>query len=197
MQHPNGGEVLIAGGSTQISWSIPDGWHVGSASLLYSADGGQSWNVIAEGLTGTSYTWQIPPDLTQEAKIRVQVFDGDGLMGSDSSDQVFSIDDSVTNAEGRRPTKFTLASAGANPIVGGNALIQLALPQDGVVTVGIYDVRGRLVRNLVSNQAMPAGRHNLEWDRRNRSGVPVSTGIYFVRAQTGREHLKMRVTILR
>jgi hypothetical protein len=197
MQHPNGGEVLMAGGMAEIAWSNPTGWTVSSASLLYSADGGQTWNVIAEGITGTTYSWQIPTELTQEAKVRVQLFDSEGLMGFDSSDQVFSIDDSVTNTDNRRPTRFTLASAGKNPIVGGTALIQLALPQDAVVTVGIYDVRGRLVRDLVSNQAMPAGRHNLEWDRRNRLGVPVSTGIYFVRANTGREHVRLRVTILR
>jgi hypothetical protein len=198
MMHPNGGEVLLAGGTMEISWSNPDGWDVTSASLTWSSDGGQSWNLIAEGITGTTYTWQIPVDVTTEALIRVHVYDAVGMLGFDSTDEVFSIGESVTDTGDKLPTEYTLSSVSGNPVVGSQAVIQLALPKDGTVTVRIYDVRGALVRELISNQPMPAGRHNVVWDRTNRSGVPVSSGIYFVRARAaGGEDLKMRVTVLR
>ena len=197
MQQPNGGEVLIAGGTMDVTWVNPNGWNVTSASLIWSADGGQTWNVIAEGVTGTSYTWQIPTNVTAEALIRVHLYDDNGMMGFDSSDTVFSIEDGVTAADDRRPTRYTLSSMSGNPIVGNTAVIQLALPKDGMVNMRVYDVRGTLVRELLSNQPMPAGLHNVEWDRRSRSGVPVSAGIYFVRARTGGEELKMRITVLR
>jgi len=189
--------VLIAGGTVNITWENPTGWIVTSASLTWSPDGGDTWNIIAEGLQTTSYTWQVPANVTEQAMIQVQIYDSKGMLGFDSSDEVFSIDDSVTNADGQLPTQYTISSMSGNPVVGSNAVIQLALPKDELVNVNIYDVRGRLVRDLVKNQLLPAGRHNVIWDRRNRNGVEVGTGIYFMRARTGREVLKMRITVLR
>jgi len=197
MLHPNGGEVLIAGGTMDITWINPDGWEVSSATLTWSPDGGQTWNLIAENITGTSYTWQIPVEITAEALVQVYIYDALGMMGFDSSDEVFGIGENVTDTGDRLPTKYAVTSVSGNPIVNGNAVIELALPRDGNVNVRIYDVRGALVRELASNQPMPAGRHHIVWDRTNRSGVQVGSGIYFVRAQTGDQDLKMRVTVLR
>jgi hypothetical protein len=52
--------------------------------------------------------------------------------------------------------------------------------QGAHVTLAIYDVTGRLVRELV-NEPTPAGEHLARWDGRSSSGRPVSSGIYFYR----------------
>jgi flagellar hook assembly protein FlgD len=71
------------------------------------------------------------------------------------------------------------------------------MPQAGPVDVKVYDVRGALVRELVVSKVMPAGRHAIEWDNRNRSGDPVRSGIYFIRAEAGGKTFTTRLSLLR
>jgi flagellar hook assembly protein FlgD len=53
--------------------------------------------------------------------------------------------------------------------------------------VNIYDVKGRLVRALVSGEHMPAGRHEMVWEGRDEDGKTAATGVYFclVRSASG------------
>jgi len=48
------------------------------------------------------------------------------------------------------------------------------------VSLAVYDVQGRLVRQLVSAVKGP-GVFTVIWDGRNQKGMPVSTGVYFYR----------------
>ena len=48
------------------------------------------------------------------------------------------------------------------------------------VNLGIYNVAGRLVRNLV-NQELAAGRYEIDWDGSDAAGNRVHRGVYFVR----------------
>jgi hypothetical protein len=75
-------------------------------------------------------------------------------------------------------------SSTAGPLVarpvGGRLAIEFATAAAGPVDVRIYDLRGRLVRQVTSAN-FPAGRHALQWDGRDASGHEVASGIYFVR----------------
>jgi hypothetical protein len=56
----------------------------------------------------------------------------------------------------------------------------------GPVTARIYDVQGRVVRDLFSG-TLPAATISIEWDGRDEAGRRVAAGVYFVRvAQQGR-----------
>jgi hypothetical protein len=52
------------------------------------------------------------------------------------------------------------------------------------VDVRIYDVLGRLVKQLQSERAS-TGFLTLEWDGTNQKNQPASSGIYFIRIQAG------------
>jgi len=52
------------------------------------------------------------------------------------------------------------------------------------VSLGVYDVRGGLIKSLVDEQAGP-GSFTTEWDGTNASGEQVSTGVYFYRLSAG------------
>ena len=54
------------------------------------------------------------------------------------------------------------------------------------VSVVIYDIRGRRVRDLLDRQALP-GIYEVEWDRRDDRGRRVGPGVYFYRVKTGSE----------
>ena len=62
------------------------------------------------------------------------------------------------------------------------------------VRLDVYDVAGRLVRVLVNGVQEP-GVHQVEWDGADASGVPVASGVYLYRLQTGR-HLQVRRMLL-
>ena len=76
------------------------------------------------------------------------------------------------------PGTLTLHHAVPNP-ARGSSLIAFDLPKPSIVSLSVYDVRGRLVRSAYENTAFAAGSHRWVWDGRNANGSRVSTGIYF------------------
>ncbi len=52
--------------------------------------------------------------------------------------------------------------------------IPITLENDVRVSLAIYDERGRLVRELLRGEFMPAGQHSIAWDGLNANGQPVS-----------------------
>ena len=54
---------------------------------------------------------------------------------------------------------------------------------EGFVNLSVYDINGRLINTLVDN-ALDAGYHTISWEAVDRSGLPLSNGIYFYRMIT-------------
>jgi len=75
---------------------------------------------------------------------------------------------------------FAMRGASPNPFTAGTSLSYTVPSGGGHVRVGIYDVAGRLVRDLVSEQ-MPAGDAIARWDGIDGAGRRVASGIYFAR----------------
>jgi predicted outer membrane repeat protein len=73
-----------------------------------------------------------------------------------------------------------LASPRPNPAPTGITAFTSRIGNAGSVTLGIYDVAGRRVRDLVST-TRPAGTYSDAWDGRDDDGRSVRAGIYFVR----------------
>ena len=81
-----------------------------------------------------------------------------------------------------------LASASAT------TTLEFTVPSKRDATVRIYDVSGRLVRDVFTG-SLTAGVHRSTWDGRDGSGNPVTPGLYFVRAKMG--DVEYRRTIVR
>ena len=64
--------------------------------------------------------------------------------------------------------------------------IRYQLPEESVVTIQIYDIMGRVVRSLVSNEKELTGYHQVMWDGTNNYGDGVSAGMYLYVIQAGR-----------
>jgi parallel beta-helix repeat protein len=80
-------------------------------------------------------------------------------------------------------TGFVLEQNYPNPF-NPSTTIRFAVPQASQVTLQIYDIRGALVKTLVSGN-LTAGRHQMVWDGVNASGQPVASGVYLYRIQAG------------
>jgi flagellar hook assembly protein FlgD len=64
------------------------------------------------------------------------------------------------------------------------------------VTVRVFDVSGRLERNL-AEERLPAGSHTVRWDGRADSGVRVASGVYFYRLEAASGLESKKVVLLR
>nr|NIR47425.1 DNRLRE domain-containing protein [candidate division KSB1 bacterium]NIR69995.1 DNRLRE domain-containing protein [candidate division KSB1 bacterium]NIS23018.1 DNRLRE domain-containing protein [candidate division KSB1 bacterium]NIT69876.1 DNRLRE domain-containing protein [candidate division KSB1 bacterium]NIU23525.1 DNRLRE domain-containing protein [candidate division KSB1 bacterium] len=72
--------------------------------------------------------------------------------------------------------------------------IEYALPQDSKVKLGIFNLRGQLVRVLVDDK-QKAGIRRVRWDGKNEDEREVGTGIYFVRLEIGDHRFSRKITL--
>ena len=70
------------------------------------------------------------------------------------------------------------------------------LPEDALVNITIYDMMGRLVKNLVSGQ-QTAGYKSINWNATNNAGSPVSAGIYLYQVQAGKFRQTRKMILLK
>jgi hypothetical protein len=62
--------------------------------------------------------------------------------------------------------------------------IEYSLKEREHVVLSIYDLNGRLVRELV-REVQPSGAHKVQWDGRNSRGEALASGVYFYRFEAG------------
>jgi hypothetical protein len=75
--------------------------------------------------------------------------------------------------------RLALAPPAPNPS-GGPVALAFDLPASAVVTLTVYDVAGRQVRELLRGE-LPAGHRSLSWDGRDDGGMSVAAGVYYAR----------------
>ncbi len=98
---------------------------------------------------------------------------------------------SAVDAPETAPAAFRF-SATPNPFRNA-AEISFALPKDDAVDLAVYDVTGRLVRQLL-NEDRPAGAHSVAWDGRDAGGRKVATGMYLARIRTSDREEIQKIT---
>ena len=81
------------------------------------------------------------------------------------------------------PTRYKLDNAFPNPF-NPKTTIGFSIPRAEQVTLNIYDMMGRKVRNLIYGQET-AGTKSVQWNATNDAGPPVSAGIYLYEIQAG------------
>jgi cytochrome c peroxidase len=66
-----------------------------------------------------------------------------------------------------------------------NTTIHFALTQRVPVSLHVYNVAGRLVRELIPTQGLSGGEHRMIWNGRDDEGRKVPAGMYFYRLNSG------------
>ena len=77
-----------------------------------------------------------------------------------------------------------------------NLRFEFALPHEARVSLVVFDAAGRMVRRI-ADASFAAGLHAVVWDRRNRDGQAVPSGVYFVRLQAPGVLLTRKTILLR
>lgn len=94
------------------------------------------------------------------------------------------------------PSLTALRTCSPNPF-NPRTVIRFDLAEPVEVSVGVHDLAGRVVRRLIIDQEMPAGRHTAEWGGRDDADRPVAAGVYLVRFRAGEVQHTRAVTLLK
>ena len=183
---PDGG-VLVAwgsggGGITDIyaqritSGGVVDpGWPPNGVGVCTTVES-QSMPFAADGGGGASFVaWADDRGGSASGDVFIQRLDATGLVGS-------TVDVPPTPGAGLLRLSLSRPNPGA-----AHVAVDLSLPVDATVSATMLDVRGRIVRQLMRDARLPAGRHVLTWDGLDDTGRETPAGIYFfqVRSNSG------------
>ncbi|MCF6238339.1 MAG: T9SS type A sorting domain-containing protein [Candidatus Marinimicrobia bacterium] len=75
-------------------------------------------------------------------------------------------------------------------------MISVELLQDADLNVSIYDLKGRLITNLV-NQRYTRGDYQFMWDGTSQAGISVPSGVYIYTIQSGNNMISSQITMLK
>ncbi len=95
----------------------------------------------------------------------------------------FTLTDPLAGVDGIDRSKVGLAQNVPNPFE-QSTNIAFTLPEKAHVKLTIFDLKGRLLRVLVDGRR-DAGRHVENWDRKDKEGRLLPSGVYFYELMTG------------
>ncbi len=149
----------------------------GEGGVLFSPDLGASWSMKNEGFSDYPYSTAIGSNTTTV----FAALSGVGEIWKRAlSDFVTGIDD-----ESEYPTVYSLNQNYPNPFSKGSrgnpsTVISYQLPENGFVSLKVYDVLGNEIAALV-NKEQSAGSYNVNFS----TGTELAAGVYFYRFEAG------------
>jgi hypothetical protein len=114
-----------------------------------------------------------------------------------SIDEIDTIefDDELSVDEFKILSSFSLMQNYPNPF-NPITTIRFAINHSDYAMVEIFDLRGRLIKTLL-NKYMVAGKHSIQWDRSDKNGKNVTSGIYFYRLSVGGVYQSKKMILLK
>jgi len=178
---PDGGEQISE--EFSVIWNASDDLGVVDICILLSVDGGETFpQVLYTGPANGTWQWQHPAVSSDHCRLLIIAYDSEYNHGIAVSSADFSVN-GTTGAE-LAPHNFSLAQNIPNPF-NPKTTIRFSLSKKQKVRLQVFDVRGRMVRTLVS-ETMGEGLHEVRWDGNDQNGSKVAAGGYFYRLEAGK-----------
>lgn len=89
----------------------------------------------------------------------------------------------VANSNWNVPDAFHVYQNYPNPF-NPSTTIRYSIPEADQVIISIYDINGKMISTLL-NAKQNAGIHEVSWNGKNNSGMPVVSGVYLYRVKSG------------
>jgi hypothetical protein len=93
--HPHGGQHVIPGAATTITWTTPDGYQnqITAADIHFSGDDGTMWTQLANRIPNTGlYNWNVPTGYFPQCRVMVTLWKGNDVFGQGMSQEPFAIE---------------------------------------------------------------------------------------------------------
>ena len=121
---------------------------------------------------------------------------GDGHFGPNwSTSQAFVLIPHNSILDAPEPVRAGELRVRPNPTRGA-AAIEYAMPAAGTARIGVFDITGRRVAELVEHDR-PAGPQLAQWDGRDASGRALAPGAYLVRIELPGVTLTRTIAVIR
>ncbi len=205
------GDVSVVHESGVLSASLGQDTEGNISLTEHHEDGQMDVSRLDNGEFTQVYQWNtgivIPPNVFARSSVSVSFNDSDSVLvaifipetafsgfGSlyachGSIQEYVPIDD-VTIPE--LPFEYSVYPNPFNPEV----TFRLNLPSEALVSIDIFDVRGRKV-NTLTQRLYSSGSHQIHWNGKNSDGVAVASGVYLYRISTGRKEFSGKLTLLK
>ncbi len=72
----------------------------------------------------------------------------------------------------------------------------VAVPYSGYVAIGIYDIMGRWITNIIG-EYMQSGKHTVNWKGNDISGNSVTSGLYIIVLKCGNNFQTKKINLLK
>jgi mannan endo-1,4-beta-mannosidase len=131
------------------------------------------WDMTTDGTYETLYDWGLEVAVTSDYSIQntsIRPY----FMENGDCEAV-----RVEKTAGARDKGFELETGFPNPF-NSDTEIRYTLYESADITLEIFSAAGSRIRTLVMER-QPEGRHNIGWDGRNETGMPMPSGTYLVR----------------
>ena len=153
-----------------IDWTYKQ---VTEFTLEYTVDGGATWNVITKNVKASlrKYNWKATDIISDNVIVRAVNTQNECVEYGRTS--IFSIGKLSIKAE----NEGAIVSITPNP-VNDIANVKFAVEKSGNATIGIYDVQGNKVLDIINNEFIDMGTHELEFNVNK-----LASGVYVVRMQ--------------
>jgi len=178
LDYPVGGETFQNGQVVTIRWEILIYHGSCNWDLLFSTNGGTTWEPIVSNLSESSlsYEWTVPDISSNLCQIRIVQDNHVGASYNDDSNNfTISITTGISDQQ-NSIENFVLYPAYPNPF-NPTTHIRYSIPQQSFVTLKVYDLLGNEITTLVEGKKS-AGVYDTEI---NASGW--TSGIYFYKLQ--------------
>jgi hypothetical protein len=135
-----------------------------------------------------------------ETRVYSRALDGDEVRAHYwkvmNADVDVEIGSSPASVAGPAPELVLMGSVLPNPF---HRVTQLSysLQRRQRVDIAVFDVSGRLVRNLVTHRLMEPGYYKVVWDGRNETGSRVASGVYLLKLSAGPTAGVRRLVLIR
>jgi len=207
-QPGTGGEAAqlsLSSSALDIRHSLVEGWtgslggtaNLGDDPLFADEAGGDFRLTEGSPAVDSGDSGAVPPDLLLDLDGNPRIVDGDG-------DTIAVVDRGAYEFPGTVAVGVPLASGEDEQglvlfpprVEGGRVRLRYELDREAAVSLSVFDVRGRLLDEVVRERQFP-GEHRRSWDPKDRRGRRAGSGVYFVRLQANAATRTDRIVLVR